>query len=103
MHKIGLLILSILLLFPISSYAGCSDSLEGESKKLGIRISDCDHSEMMILTRDFSRTVEGGVARKPVPMAVECTLSKNELTCRKGGKTPLAGSTYRYTLDTNPS
>jgi hypothetical protein len=43
------------------------------------------------------------VPREPVPFASQCKKSADGFSCRANGKTPLAGSTYRYTHDTNPS
>lgn len=96
------LLLSIFL-FPTVTYAGCSPTMSGESIKRTITISDCDHPMMMILINDFSPTTVGGVAREPVPFASLCKMSATGFSCRSKGKTPLAGSTYRYTHDTNPS
>jgi hypothetical protein len=96
------LVLSMLLL-PLTSQAGCSPTMSGESSKRSITISDCDHPTMMILISDFSETSDGGVPRDPVPFAAQCKKSAAGFSCRRHGKTPLAGSRYHYTHDTNPS
>jgi hypothetical protein len=86
-----------------SAQAGCSNTLRGQNVKREIVISDCDHPVMVILTADFSPTADGGVPRPPVPFSSQCTLSSSGMECRRKGSTPLAGSSYRYTNDTNPS
>lgn len=58
---------------------------------------------MVILTADFSPTADGGVPRSPVPFSSQCMLNRSGMQCRPKGITPLAGSVYRYTTDTNPS
>lgn len=93
----------LILLLPSVSNAGCSDTFSGESKKLQITISDCDHRDMMILISNFSPTTQGGVPREPISFATQCKMSSTGFSCHSKGKTPLAGSAYRYTQDTNPS
>lgn len=95
-------VLSIFL-FSAIAHAGCSPTMSGESIKRAISISDCDHPVMMISINDFSHTTDGGVQREPVPFVTQCKMSAAGFSCHSQGKTPLVGSTYRYTHDTNPS
>ena len=92
-----------IILLPNWAHAGCSPTLQGQSEVREITISDCSHAEMVILITDFSPTVQGGVPRKPLPLARHCVFTRSGLTCKRGGGSPLAGSTYRYTSDTNPT
>jgi hypothetical protein len=103
MHRIALMLQVLLLFAPADVYAGCSPSLRGQSAKISIAISDCDSAAMMIQIDDFAPTADGGVPRQAVPFTSQCVLSKSGLACHSRGSTPLAGSMYRYTNDTNPS
>lgn len=101
----GLAMFGLLAAFFVHAFAqaGCADTLRGQNLKREIVISDCDHPVMMILTADFSLTADGGVPRPPVPFSSQCTLNSSGMECRRKGITPLAGSIFHYTNDTNPS
>ena len=103
MLRLGIIVFLAALLMPLSAQAGCSPTLSGSSRERMITISDCDHPAMMILTSDFSKSTDGGIPRQPVSFASQCKKTSTGFWCRRNGQTPLAGSAYRYTHDTNPT
>lgn len=99
-----------LLLFSVNCYAGCPDTLQGQSANYQVTISDnvCSYDVQMIQIWKFRFDKSGldlGIGEKPdilIPFSKECKFTETGFSCRHGGKTPLAGTTYKRTKDTNP-
>jgi len=99
-----------LLLFSVNCYAGCPDTLQGQSANYQVTISDngCSYDEEMIQIWKFRFNKFGedlGTGEKPdilIPFSKECKFTETGFSCHRGGKTPLAGTAYKRTKDENP-
>ncbi len=93
----------LFLLLPTLALANCTTTITGESATLVINITDCERERMEIEVNVYAPGVDGGVAQPKVTLASQCRMDAQGLRCRAGGSTVLAGASYRYTYDTNPT
>ena len=98
-------ILFALFLAVPNAHAGCSETLHGTSYKYQIDISDngCTYPEIMITSTQIDSNGYSTKNMKPIPFASECKIQPwVSIECKADGKSPLAGTKYRSTNDTNP-
>ena len=108
MHLRDLLALCLLVICAGDASAACSDTLRGNSSKFAITITDggCEFEAVMIFATPY-KEVEGGLeSLEPlpaVPFGAECEFAQGvAISCKAGGTSPLAGTRYEATEDTNP-
>ena len=88
--------------------AACSPSLQGNSAKFAVMISDrgCEFQTAMIFATPHTEGEAGFQGLEPlppVPFESECTLEEGVgINCKPDGVSPLAGAKYKATFDTNP-
>jgi hypothetical protein len=102
-HHITLAVASSL--FTAAVAAGDSAIFRGQSTKYLVEFQD--PMDMANTTIEVSEYVESnfGYTKKVLSASFrsECLASANEIRCTKNGKSPLAGATYKRTLDGTPT
>ena len=88
-----------------AALAGDSAQLIGQSGQFRVRFYDprVNTGELIFVDEKTDADDDYGEKGIPVPFSSECKASKMQIVCRRGGVTPLAGATYRLTLDGTPT
>ena len=87
----------LMLLFGQVAHGGCSEigSLRTETIYIDISDGGCKNQKVMIaFAFKKAHDTEFGTV-KEVPFELECKLNNDGFKCRKDGKSPLAGATYK--------
>ena len=105
MKMCWILTVGLSLFFSLNCHAACSDTMTGQTAQFQVVISDddCGYDQEMIRVWKFDD--DGSIGGKPailVPFSKECQTTETGFHCHRAGKTPLAGTTYKKTNDTNP-
>ncbi len=98
-----IILLSMALCFSLSTYAGCTSGIEGRSENFMVRIPTYGCGQEVIEVTKFEiDDIKNKESTMLTPFRKECKNSDTGFSCHKDGKTLLAGTTYKYTTDTNP-
>lgn len=92
-------------LFTSVAFAGGSATLRGLSDEYAVEFQDpLADPETVIGISEWVQD-DLGYAKKlpPLPFKSECRATKNEIRCRKKGRSPLACAVYKRTLDGSPT
>lgn len=100
--KVSLLLLAVSTVF--ATHAGDSATIRGQAGRFSVAFQDPVDGPTVIEVRELDDATNSySVSRAALPFAQECAATPTEIRCRKNGRTPLAGATYRRTLDGTPS
>ena len=96
------------ILLPTTAISGQPAELVGQSAKFRVWFDDPrdgTNPDIHFAAFDISASDVGGypIESKPVSFESECKSTRTEIVCRSGGRTPLAGATYRLTADGTPT
>ncbi len=102
-HRVVLAVAAGLFSFPC--LAGDSATLRGFSDQYSVEFQDPLADPDAVI--DIAEYVQDdfGYTKKltSISFKAECKASKSEIRCQKNGKSPLAGSIYKRTLDGTPT
>jgi len=105
-HLLLVAVIALVCCVPLRAISGERGSIEGQSETFRITINDDswfnEDTVLEIYESNGPNDYTYSKLRVSVKFLQECRETPSELICRRGGKTILAGVTYRKTLDETP-